>query len=484
MHESMAQRARAELLERLRTRRLFESSEKARAAYASADSFAHKKFGLDPYSAAERAYAGIVRELIPGICGGDVKARAATIEIVGIESDSMGQTHTEEFADGSALIRLSDSMASGCGQIYDLLAFAARPYGKKLGRAARAWTRTNGDTDADSRSVALGAGALRYESIHQRLWARSAKLATTGDLWSKFGDALTGKRTQIALIFIIAHEMAHVLLGHTKSKLDAANDGRRIPADRLHAWELEADEWALRCVESMPFIASVRSGGPVEGATVALLAIHMNSDPLFIRAPESHPNTADRIRRLWDITTCSRIVAQPLLGVVFDMVANAGSPDTPLASEWWESLFTAPEFNTTWHSREYFTMIRVLDESAGWSTDLTHANIERLPRVATGGTTVSMAAVDFGRVDAAFDALDTHDRPSAVLTALGVYAINELIDPESPLSVVGLVDSLLESAAFEEAVSVAEENGMDVTPFRTMCYWISHHVGRDLRRPA
>ncbi|WP_267618157.1 hypothetical protein [Gordonia bronchialis] len=185
MHESMAARARVAQLERLRTRRLFNSSPRAADAFASADSVSRSKFGLDPYTAVEQGYAGKVKELIPDICGGDAKARAESIEIVGIESDSLGQTHTEEFTDGSALIRVSDSMMSGCGQMYGLMSMAAAPYGRNLKRALAGWSRTEGDKAIDDRSIALGATSLRYECIHQQVWARSAKINTKGDVRSK-----------------------------------------------------------------------------------------------------------------------------------------------------------------------------------------------------------------------------------------------------------------------------------------------------------
>ncbi len=157
-------------------------------------------------------------------------------------------------------------------------------------------------------------------------------------------------------MFILAHEMAHVLLGHTRRKLEASKRATTPAPEQLHAWELEADAWALGCIESIPFNMRRRSGGPVEGALIALMAIHMNTKPLFIRTPESHPPTTDRVRELWSRTSYLSETL-PFLSLVSDMVGHADSVEISLPAEWWDDLLEAPEFDSSWHTAAYFRMI-------------------------------------------------------------------------------------------------------------------------------
>lgn len=480
MHESMAARARAAQLERLRTRRLFNSSTRAAGAFASADSVSRSKFGLDPYTAVEKGYAGIVKELIPEICGGDVKARAESIEIVGIESDSLGQTHTEEFTDGSALIRVSDSMMSGCGQMYGLMSLAAAPYGRNLKRAIAGWSRTQGNSDIDHRSTVLGATSLRYESIHQQVWARSAKLTTKGNVRSKYDDKFVGNRTHNAVMFILAHEMAHVLLGHTREKLEASEQAMTLAPKQLHAWELEADAWALGCIESIPLLMRRRSGGPVEGAVIALMAIQMNTEPLFIRAPESHPTASDRISELWSRSSYPSETL-PFLSLVSDMVGHAGSVQTSLPVEWWDALLEAPEFDSSWHTEAYFRMIRGFDASATWSTSRIIDYLNSTSRDAHDGNDAA-AGIDFERVERSVRALDGGRSISRALAGLGAYDIDSIVEPSTPLSVAGLIELLLDSAAFEHAVSLAEDADTDPTVARSICYLLAQQLRPRLSR--
>lgn len=463
------------MLERLRVPRLFNSSERARSTFSSAEVLAQRKFGTDPYTAVETAYNGIVKELIPGLLGdANVEQRASSIEIVGVESESVGHTHTEEFADGSALIRISDSMTSGCGQVFDLLAFAAKPYGKKLNRAARAWRSTKGDGEIDRRTVALATAALRYETIHQQVWAKSAKIGTSQNLRTRFTDKLT-QHSHNSLIFILAHEMAHVVLGHTRTKLAATTSGSRLSTEQLHAWELEADLWALQCLERLPSLTAWKTGERLEGAVVALIAIHMNSGPLFVRIPSSHPDTGHRINQLLEGSTARLPESSPFLEMLLDAAGNAAATGEPVPAAWWDGLLSAPEFDSSWHSPDYFRMIRSIDDSRSWSPEVLRKQLDKFQSNAAQGVEAAMG-IDFARVDTALSTIDRAQNVESTLTAVGVDDGKPIVDPSVPLSVAGLVEALLDSVAFEEAVSNADSNGDDPTLARIMAFWIAHRL--------
>lgn len=104
-----------------------------------------------------------------------------------------------------------------------------------------------------------------------------------------------------------------------------------------------------------------------------------------------------------------------------------------------------------------------------------------MSRDAHDGNNVA-AGIDFEQVERSIRALDSGRSISRTLAGLGVYDIDSIVEPSTPLSVAGLIELLLDSAAFEHAASLAEDADGDPTVARSICHLLAQQLRPHLSR--
>ncbi len=284
------------------------------------------------------------------------------IETVTVETDTTTAS-TRSFPDGSHLIMISDAMMT----LVDLLGALTSAWSKSKGRTrltstVRRATQARQSTQlAESDPLILGgAAALRYYIVHQRLWASSAKVSTHVDGRTAMNDTERGLGAW-ALFYILAHELGHVALEHTRQPKDAETQRHNeLAADdfaypRLHQtlwrWQEGREHHRDRCYDRAlrhrhQYQSHVRPNPPG------------NSPPAFtVRL--------DRIAATYPPTPMRTVVAS-YWG--FD---RNGEPRTRRSHATARALLDGdartPEFDTRHHRANYFTLIRGMDMITGYT---------------------------------------------------------------------------------------------------------------------
>lgn len=101
-----------------------------------------------------------------------------------------------------------------------------------------------GDSNAPT-AVAAAIGRVLDEAMPEHKWQRQ----------------LAGSLAELAMVFVVAHELSHVVLGHTQllgehrgiGIAEARPAARRSPGRVLRAWELHADRYAFNFLWSYAF---------------------------------------------------------------------------------------------------------------------------------------------------------------------------------------------------------------------------------------
>lgn len=333
----MAARARHILLsERRRTMALLRSTELGRDKLREMPSLKPEELAdvdLDSPDALQEINERALREMIDGVLEHVPHIEASMIETVTVETDTTTAS-TRSFPDGSHLIMISDAMMT----LVDLLGALTSAWSKSKGRTrltstVRRATQARQSTQlAESDPLILGgAAALRYYIVHQRLWASSAKVSTHVDGRTAMNDTERGLGAW-ALFYILAHELGHVALEHTRQPKDAETQRHN---------ELAADDFAY------PVCTRLFGGGKkaanITGivATIAHCAIAISTNPMFVRTPpETHPPAftvrLDRIAATYPPTPMRTVVAS-YWGLI-EMVSRGLDVATPLPEHYWTAM--------------------------------------------------------------------------------------------------------------------------------------------------
>lgn len=200
--------------------------------------------------------------------------------VVAILDDAFSARMTRYTADGSGIVIVSDATLSLC-------AYFSR-------FAALTWERGE-DPDV---LTAL----LRYYNTHQRVAGRASILGIRLRDAGKFYSQVLYRQ---AAQFVLAHELAHYVLGH-QAPVNAFSPEEYLPVcSKSQEIEMEADLYALRTLRRAndlmsggSHIASQGLNFGAIGAVIAMLAVHVNERALYVRRGVSHPSAQARASRL------------------------------------------------------------------------------------------------------------------------------------------------------------------------------------------
>lgn len=355
------------------------------------------------------------------------------VEVVAVDSDTTSAS-TRSFPDGSHLIMVSDALMSLLQTLGELIVVWSKSKGRfRLFSTVRRVREYDMRDDLASTDPVIigGAATLRYFILHQRAWATSAHVGTTLSLRDKL-HAPELSLVSSALLFVLAHEVGHVALRHSRIACE-------VPADE-QARELEADLFAFEVLHRM----TNNADAAYASAVLALSAIAITTGPLFIRAPETHPPVADRIANLFNHHPQGLQFAKAYWGFI-EMVTGAIAVEQPLDQRCWEAMISQKEFDTRHHRREYFTLIRGFDNCININPkgardlilsqdDMPESMRKNFDRIDRSAVEECLMNLQSGHIDSA-------------LYALGVQRTQKLLDPMVPLSFHSMVSALSTCAA-------------------------------------
>lgn len=361
------------------------------------------------------------------------------IELVAVDSEQASAT-TRPFADGSQLVMVSDAMMSLIGHLGELLAVWGRAKGRNRYVSAFRREREFGRRDElgpNDPIVLGGAAALRFYIQQQRVFALAAKIGPMMSRRHVLRNVDAGL-SAVAVQFVVAHEIGHVMLGHTAEPAGA-------DIVRQHQREFEADEFGFDIISH----ATGSPGLAAEAALIGLSAIAVSAEPVFVRPPESHPPVVDRLANILSRAQQSRSAVNRHWGLV-EMVSRAINTATSLPQECWEHMLTHRTFDTRHHSPQYFNVIRNYDISIDFTPKRTWSEIETLRDSAIAEGIVHYERFDFHAIKAGLIHLERGE-PGAAVSAWGMASPAKILDASLPLSHHALVSAVTAAAALSHS---------------------------------
>ncbi|MCI3927866.1 hypothetical protein [Streptomyces sp. AN091965] len=231
----------------------------------------------------------------------DLGASAARLESVRVVTtlDQAVSAQMTPFDDGSGLVIVADGIFGMCSSYCQYLALCADKRSHAASRPMAFWRvlRDLGKGELFGYEDVLTA-LLRYHTTHQRALAASTQL---GVRLSPEGERYAWQLSHLAYRFVVGHEMAHHVLGHSSGP-SAFAPGERLPAcsadDRR---ERDADRLAFqatRCASERLSHGRWETLGMRERATMAalmaMMALHVAERTLFVHRGCTHPPAAVR----------------------------------------------------------------------------------------------------------------------------------------------------------------------------------------------
>lgn len=361
------------------------------------------------------------------------------IRVALYESDMVAAT-SETFSDGSCLIRVSDGLLSLCRNFSDLNhLWLGRG---KVARAINLWKhglRTVRGIDPMSTSSAVGTGtaAVRYYILHQRLWGTSAILGSPNGSLDEAGESFA----QLALLFIVAHEVGHYVLQHPSRQPVAAG----LDAAAAHGWEYAADAFALGCIAELAPESKHSESVSLMAAHLALLAVSMAENTLYLRAPESHPPFLYRWAEL--ARSSGRAVeASTAFAGINRMVLEASNMGCRLERSLWDSL-PASSLQTDLHDPAYYTLVRGMDMALDHSEAESQRLLEKFVLDGAADLREGLQQIRDGNIVAGLQTWE-------------VKRADNLSDPKRPLSYNALLNAVVNSPVWRSAT--AEYQNVDI----------------------
>ncbi|UUU32430.1 hypothetical protein JIX56_22400 [Streptomyces sp. CA-210063] len=364
------------------------------------------QFPDDPVGEGLTEMVGNVKDALADL--GASRTALDDVWAVALNRDTFSARMTR-FTDDSGLVTVSDATVSLCGL-----------YAQALGLAGQRGPETQVLT-----------GLLRYYTTQQRVFGLAGKMEIR----------LEPMATQYAILlqymsaqFVLAHELAHYVLGHASSVSAFAPDEYLPVCSESHQLEAEADLHALRAVrracerlfDDLPSASEQAALGAV-GAAIGMLAVHVTERALFVRRGASHPPARQRAAALLrEMNPEERKLAQEALDLALDATEAASGTGAGAVSFTSEMFGSAPIHTPL--DPSYLRTTEVCDaiqcRSRDWYVSLFDqaAGELGLPWLADGAR------------------LAAEDDPAGALRTWGVPKgnIGALCDPQQPLTFYAL----------------------------------------------
>jgi hypothetical protein len=330
------------------------------------------------------------------------------------------------FTDGSGLVLLSSALVSLVTNLIDLAVI----------RKTRADVP---DADNDS-GVDFVTAAIRYHLLQMRCFGLSAQVPRRSDLHDlTFVDHCN----MCAQAFIVGHESAHFVLGHTtKPFLSTSPVSTLTCALDSVDQEREADSLGLRVAEASleeKFGDEARLMSVV-GAIVAITAIEIVEHGYLVQRAQSHPPVMERLASI--LIHCTQVQQRQIdefLGPVRIATERAIDFTQMVRHEAWQTIITDPvslgqQLRSDWG--EYIGNMEELDRLHAFPRDKLVDGLDRVAR---------SRGLDFSE---GLDAL-RRERLQEAYRIFGVKAtlVPLLVDPLRSLGFSTIRAALQESAA-------------------------------------
>ncbi len=190
------------------------------------------------------------------------------------------------FSDDSHAILVSRALQESLVGMANLLIYLDVATGLAKNSSLRRRKRQKASQECIGRVTA----ALRYLLLGQRMTGRAPRtpMALDEESFQFAGQIAIG-----AVMFVIAHEIAHIVHGHTESSTRAYKE--EGGASISEAQELQADSWALSLLMRLLSIDSQEpSGTPgtevaLWSAFTAIFATQITEKAIYVRRSRTHP---------------------------------------------------------------------------------------------------------------------------------------------------------------------------------------------------
>jgi hypothetical protein len=189
------------------------------------------------------------------------------------------------FEDGSHAILVSRALQEGLIRMANALVYF--DVATSLARLSfRRKTKERKNLDAATRVTAL----LRYLLLGHRMRGKTPRALAVLDRKS---FQYAGEIAVSAVRFVVAHELAHIAHNHVSSSVEPYGSGQKVSVSEIQ--ELQADDWAMRCVaDLLDHDSDHRQGAPPKGmalwaAFLGLIATQITEQSIYIRRNRSHP---------------------------------------------------------------------------------------------------------------------------------------------------------------------------------------------------
>jgi hypothetical protein len=353
------------------------------------------------------------------------------------EHDSFALLTT--YRDGSGLVLVSDTLGPAFLYAAQLASLWLRPgdFGPSSARrvttASRAALQWRSGSVEHHDQTRLAAVLLRYLFVNGRLLGAPRRLKLQlDDRHRRFPLLLS----DLAMYFVLAHEVAHFVLGH-----DTLDGTMR----RTQDLEFAADEMAYRVVCGL-----ARGPRGVEALAQAIrcafLQMEALESALLIRRSTTHPTPTARLEQLSSTTGNAELRVPSLVLAGFESAfRQARDVRSPIPEGWWDLPPNSSSVVIEREGRDRYTLARLFDRWQGRSDDEHLAALEDAHEKGIACLAPSVRQAREGS-------------PIAALTGLGVprSTASLICDRSSGLSFHLLVQELQGPKAFADGVDPTE----------------------------
>jgi hypothetical protein len=297
--------------------------------------------------------AAMTDQLYPIMSDGqDAHARElGRLSLAGLDDEDAFAMFTR-FDDGSSRVLISTALIGMLHMLAELTSIWYYSAPSRGWRDRFTTVRANAASIQEQDVILTLVAAVRWNAIHQRVWGKCATLALEqgGKDAPNFRDA----SVEGASTFVVAHECAHGLLGH--SAQDAGD------------WEAEtaADAQALRAVQG--FLEAAGREAPLMYALLAARMTFMVTDlieqVLFVRPPVRHPSARARweavVREAGSPSDAQRVEA--LTAGLGEAIRQASDLRSALPRASWDAAYANEHVRCDVHPPIYYDSFWVIDE--------------------------------------------------------------------------------------------------------------------------
>lgn len=280
-----------------------------------------------PETIVSRAVTNVFRELTDG------DARASSLSLVLIE-DEYPDAVTVRLPNHDRFIRVSTALLSIISELSAVLGDIGKRRPKRTPETQLA--------------------ALRYFAIQRTFNGVSGRIPRR-QLSPNTSSSLL---MTAAIGFVLAHEINHHFLDHEYPPSDITSAYRQ---------EYEADLAGVGLARDR--IPTLGKDTIVNGAVIALLAMHFIESAEFVVRPPYHPTSTDRTRLLtsqWPPSTLANI------NDLTDLVVTAANLTCCLREQTWGALYANRAWDTSVHGKHVYQEVSYLDKLCGmqsWKLD-------------------------------------------------------------------------------------------------------------------